>query len=454
MAFSTDQSVYRPAPRENRRLDHLPGSYGLPLFGRTFKALRDPLDNIRTLYDAYGPVCKTSVFFQKSVNLFGPEANEFVLRDRERNFSSRYGWDRALGQLFPRGLMLRDFDDHRFHRRIMQEAFRKEALAGYVDMMNPGIEAGIADWGNNNTLNFYPAIKKLTLDMAASVFMGLRLGPEANELNRAFMDAVQASVSVIRLPVPGTQMWRGVRGRQKLMRFFAEMIEQKRASEDSDLFARICRAETEDGGKFSDDEIIDHMNFLMMAAHDTTTSATTTLAYYLARNPEWQERLREEARALDKPYAAHADLDHFQLTGQAFREAMRLFPPVVVIPRRTVRACEFSGHSIPANANVAIFPGFVHRMPEWWTRPDEFDPDRFSPERAEDKQHPFLYVPFGGGAHTCIGMHFAEMQARAIMHQFLQHYRVSLPRDDYTMPVQVLPIPKPADGLPLKIERL
>ena len=453
MAFSTDQSVYTPAPRENRKLDHLPGSYGLPLFGRTFKALRDPLGNIRTQYETYGPISRTNVFFQKSVNLFGPEANEFVLRDRERNFSSRYGWDRALGLLFPRGLMLRDFDDHRFHRRIMQEAFRKEALADYVNMMNPEIESGIAHWADNNPLLFYPAIKKLTLDMAARVFMGLKLGPEADQLNRAFMDAVQASVGVVRVPIPGTQMWRGVRGRELLCRFFASMIEQKRASEDGDFFARICRAETEDGAKFSDDEIIDHMNFLMMAAHDTTTSASTTLIYHLAKYPEWQERLREEARALDKTHAEHGDMDHFQQTGQAFREAMRLFPPVVVIPRRTVRACEFGGHTIPANTNVAVFPAFVHRMPEWWDEPEKFDPERFSPERAEDKQHPFLYVPFGGGPHTCIGMHFAELQVKAIMHQFLLRYRVSVARD-YYMPVQALPIPKPSDGLPLKIERL
>ncbi len=453
MEYSSDQSVYRPAPRENRKLDHLPGDYGMPVFGRTFKALRDPLNNIRSLYDTYGPVCRTSVFFQKSVDLFGPEANEFVLRDRERNFSSRYGWDKALGRLFPRGLMLRDFDDHRFHRRIMQEAFRKEALAGYVDMMNPEIDSGIAGWADEGELHFYPAIKKLTLDMAARVFMGLKLGPEAEKLNQAFMDAVQASVSVIRYPLPGTQMWRGVRGRETLCLWFSSMIEQKRASDDGDFFARICRAQTEDGEKFSDDEIIDHMNFLMMAAHDTTTSASTTLIYYLAKHPEWQERLRDEARTLGKPFAEHGDMDHFRETGWAFREAMRIFPPVVVVPRRTVRECEFAGHTIPANTNVAIFPGFVHRMPEWWQHPEKFDPARFSPERAEDKQHPFLYVPFGGGPHTCIGMHFAELQVKAIMHQFLLRYRVSVARD-YYMPVQALPIPKPSDGLPLNIERI
>lgn len=453
MAYSSEQPVYQPAPRENRDLDHLPGDYGLPVFGRTFSLLADPLGAMKTMYERYGEVSRSGAFFQRGVNLAGPDANQLVLQDRDKNFSSRMGWDSALGLLFPRGLMLRDFDDHRFHRRIMQEAFRKDALASYMDMMHPVIEKGVAEWGPTGRMLFYPAIKKLTLDIASVVFMGLKLGPEADRLNKAFMDAVLAAIGIVRYPVPGTRMWRGVRGRQYLRQFLREMIPGKRAGNDNDLFARICRAETEDGEKFDDEEIIDHMIFLMMAAHDTTTSAMSTMVHALIEHPEWQDKLREEARAHDKPQVGYDDLGHFELTGRVFKEAMRLYPPVIMIPRRTLREFEFKGYRIPANSGVVIYPALVHRLPEWWTNPDSFDPDRFSPERAEDKQHPFLYVPFGGGAHTCIGMHFAEMMVKAIMPQMLLRYQISAPQGTRTR-MQLMPIPRPKDKLPVRLEPL
>ena len=453
MEYSSEQPVYKPSPRETRNLDHLPGEYGWPLFGRTFALLSDPMGAMETMYERYGEVSRSSAFFRRGINLAGPDANQFLLQDRDKNFSSRMGWDSSLGQLFPRGLMLRDFDDHRFHRRIMQEAFRKEALASYIDMMHPVIEKGIAEWGPTDRLLFYPAIKKLTLDIASVVFMGLKLGPEADRVNKAFMDAVLAAVGVVRYPIPGTQMWRGVRGRRYLQQFLREMIPAKRASDDNDLFARICRARTEEGGQFDDEEIVDHMNFLMMAAHDTTTSALSTMVHALIQHPEWQDKLREEARSLDSGRVRHEDLDKLELTGRALKEAMRLYPPVIIIPRRAVRECEYKGYRIPANAAVSIFPALVHRMPEWWSNPHSFDPDRFSPERAEDKQHPFLYVPFGGGAHTCIGMHFAEMMVKAIMPQVLLRYRISAADNDHTE-MQLMPIPRPKNKLPIRLEAI
>jgi cytochrome P450 len=90
--------------------------------------------------------------------------------------------------------------------------------------------------------------------------------------------------------------------------------------------------------------------------------------------------------------------------------------------------------------------------PELWNQPTLFDPDRFSDNRAEDRRHRFAWTPFGGGAHKCIGMHFAIMQVRAFVHQFLQHYSVALP-DDYQNRWQAIPIPKPRDGLPVILSR-
>ena len=91
-------------------------------------------------------------------------------------------------------------------------------------------------------------------------------------------------------------------------------------------------------------------------------------------------------------------------------------------------------------------------MPSLWSDPYRFDPERFSPARQEDRRHAFAWTPFGGGAHMCIGQHFASLQVKAIMHRLLLSYRWST-SPGYTMPVQWVPIAKPGDGLPVTLQR-
>ena len=108
--------------RPNRDLDHLPGDYGMPIVGRTLEAVMDVQSFMRRMHEQYGPVCRTYTFAEHRVLLLDPDAIGNMLMDRERNFSSLLGWERFVGRFFPRGLMLRDFDDHRLHRLILQEA--------------------------------------------------------------------------------------------------------------------------------------------------------------------------------------------------------------------------------------------------------------------------------------------------------------------------------------------
>ncbi|HYW05260.1 MAG TPA: cytochrome P450 [Gammaproteobacteria bacterium] len=453
MSAHGEVAAYPSLRRENRRLGHIPGDYGLPVLGHTLEFVRHPARLSARMYRKYGPVYRSEVLFQRGVALMSAEGNRFVLRDREGNFSSYLGWQPVLGRLFPRGLMLRDGDDHRYQRRIMQAAFRKEALAEYVDRMNPGIASGIAAWRDRDRLRFYPAIKQLTLDLAATVFLGLQLGPEAERVNRAFMDTVRASIAVVRLPLPGLAWDRGLRGRRFLEDFLRDLIPAKRAGGGADFFSQICRARSEDGEAYDDREIVDHMIFLMMAAHDTTTSALTTMIHALGEHPEWQERVREELRSVGGDRLGYEELDRLELTGRVFREALRMNPPLPSMPRRTVRDCEFQGYRIPANTLVSISPSFTHHFSGYWREPQRFDPERFSRERAEHRQTPFAWIPFGGGAHMCIGLHFAEMQVKAFLHQFLRRYRVHLPAD-YRPRYAIVPISRPRDGLPVTLEPL
>jgi len=356
-------------------LDHIPGENGLPFIGNTFRILRDPPAFINYMIGKYGKVYRSSAFGAVNLSLIGAEANELMLFDRDKLFSSEQGWGPVLNLLFPRGLMLMDFDHHRMDRRALGIAFKPEPMRGYVADMNRIFAEQLPKWRGD--MLFYPAIKQLTLDVAADAFLGVPLGPEADKINKAFVDMVAASISPVRRPLPFTQMGRGVAGRNYLIKYFGPQIEERRRNPNrQDMFSQFCRATRDDGQYMTDGEIIDHMNFLMMAAHDTITSSVTSMIWLLAKHPEWQEKVRAECLSIAPAGSAISpdQLDSFELTEYAFKESLRMIPPVPSIPRRALRDFEFMGYTIPKGTTVSINPTVTHMMPEYWEKPEVLSP--------------------------------------------------------------------------------
>ncbi|HVR89771.1 MAG TPA: cytochrome P450 [Novosphingobium sp.] len=429
-------------------LDHIPGENGWPILGNTLPLLADPIGFGTRMRATYGDIFRNHAFGRNSVLLFGADANELVLFDRDKNFSSAQGWGSVLDLLFPRGLMLLDFDHHRADRRALSIAFKPGPMRHYADALNRGIAARVAEW-SGQTMQFYPAIKQLTLDLAADSFLGVPLGPEADAINKAFVDMVQASVGVVRRPLPFTAMGRGVAGRKFLVGWFtAETLKRRATGGGQDMFSQFATAAHDDGSLMPVDQVVDHMIFLMMAAHDTITSSATSLVWLLAQHPEWQEKLRAEALAVTGGTGRPLDYDDMaklELTEMAFKEALRLIPPVPSIPRRALREFAFGGYRIPAGTGVGISPSAVHMDPEHWPDPERFDPLRFTAELTA-KRHKYAWVPFGGGAHMCIGLHFAYMQIKILMAQMLTRYEIRI-APGYAPKWQPWPIPKPRDGL-------
>jgi cytochrome P450 len=437
-------------PRQGQEIDYVPGRDGWPVVGTTLEQLKDPHAFTKKMVAEFGHVYRTNSFGGRFVQLMGAEANELVLFDRDKIFSSEQGWGPVLNLVFPRGLMLMDFEKHRMDRRTLSVAFKPEPMKLYADALNNGIASRVAEW-SGKTIAFYPAIKQLTLDLAAASFLGIPWGPDADKINKAFVDMVQASIGVVRIPVPGTAMGRGVAGRKFLLDYFGREVPKRRAGDGQDMFSQICRATKEDGTLLSDDEIIDHMNFLMMAAHDTITSSATSMVMLLAKNPEWQEKLREEMLALgvngdELPYDRINDL---VLTDYAFKESLRMIPPVPSLPRRAIKPFSFGGYDFPAGTYVGIQPAYTHRMAEHWPDPETFDPLRFEPEQVKAR-HKYAWVPFGGGAHMCLGLHFAYMQIKILMWHMLRTHRIEIGQGSGDK-WQAWPIPKPRDGLPVRL---
>ena len=274
-------------------LTHLPG---VPKISsrliETALVLRKPVPRLRAMVERYGRVYRSRNFAGWSVAMAGPEANELVLFDEGNLFSSEQGWKPILGGLFPNGLMMMDGLQHRSHRRILSSAFKAEVLKDQLIEVNKQLSSQIGTWPVE--VIAYPLIKRLTLTLASSTFFGLSWEAQSRDINEALVDMVQASTAVIRNHLPFSRMARGIRGRQFMCNVFASEISKRRNSEGSDLFTQLCIARDEGGNLLTDQQVIDHLNFFVIAAHDTLTSSLVSVIYYLARYPEWQDKLREE----------------------------------------------------------------------------------------------------------------------------------------------------------------
>lgn len=409
---------------------------------------------MRTQYDGWGPVSDIDFIGKRWTVLLGPDACEAALRNADKAFASGDGWGYLVGPFFDRGLMLLDFDEHHRHRRIMQSAFTRDRLEGYTAALQPAVAAGLARWQPGPDVRAYPALKELTLDLAAEVFMGgadLATPDELDRVNRAFIDCVQSATALVRANVPGTRWGRALRSRRLLEEFFGRHLAAKRATPGDDLFSVLCHLETDEGERFSDADVVNHMIFLLMAAHDTSTITVSTVMQQLGQHPEWQRRCRDEALALPE-HPTMAELDGLVAIDLVMKESLRLVPPVPVLARRTVKETEVMGHRIPAGRLVAVMVHLSHHMPELWTDPERFDPERFADDRRDDKVHRYAWEPFGGGVHKCLGMFFAGAEVKTILVHLLRQFEWSVD-PGYRAPMSYASLPFPKDGQPVHLTR-
>ena len=432
-----------------------PRRRGIPYIGRTLSYVRDPLRMMREHHDAYGPVSDIDFIGKRWTVLLGPDACEVALRNADKAYSSGEGWGYLVGPFFDRGLMLLDFEEHHRHRRIMQSAFTRDHLERYTAALQPAVASGLDQWQPDANFRAYPALKELTLELATTVFMGgaeLASADELARVNQAFIDCVQSATALVRVNVPRTRWGKAIRGRALLEDFLRRHLADKRANPGEDLFSVLCQITTEDGERFSDDDIVNHMIFLLMAAHDTTTITVSGMMQRLGQHPDWQQRCRDEVMALPENPSL-ADLDGLTSIDLVMKECLRLVPPVPVLARKTVKETEVMGHRVPAGRLVAVMMHLSHHMEELWPDPERFDPERFAEDRREDKVHRNAWEPFGGGVHKCLGMFFAGAEVKTVMHHLLRNYSWTVDAN-YRAPMNYHSLPFPKDGQPVRLIRL
>ncbi len=445
-----DDYIHEP---NNQDLSGIPGDEGLPLIGHTLQFYKDPFEWSQKQYAKYGPVCRVNLPSGKGIVALGPDLMQRIYLDPDREFSSKMGFMDRVAKFFPGSLIMEDFEHHKAQRRIFQTAFKSDALKNYTRDINAIYQRALTEWESHTgqPVPFFFLIKNLLLEVAAEIFIGeSERGERVERLNQAFIDALNGMMYLVPYRLPGTVLDKGLKGSEYLQQFVASLIDDRRVGNRRDMLSLICREKDEDGNYFSDEAIVNQIIFLLFAAHDTTTAAITHTMYYLARNPDVKEKLYRECLSVGKPTLDYEDLASVPYMEQVFFEVQRVRTSTPLVPRRTIRDVELAGIKVPAHTMVYTVPRFTHFMDEYWTEPHRFDPDRFSPERAEHKQHPFVFHPFGGGAHKCIGMHFSQMEYKCFLYQFLLKYDFFAKHTKEPF-MQTLPLPKPTDDMPVEL---
>ena len=200
----------------------------------------------------------------------------------------------------------------------------------------------------------------------------------------------------------------------------------------------------------NDQQVRDEVITLLIAGHETVSTALTWTWYLLSQHPEVERRLLTE---LDEVLGGHVPtvghLAKLSYTHMVLEEALRLYPPAWIFGRKAIADDEIGGYFIPANSMIVLSPYMTHRHPAFWENPEVFEPERFTPERSASRPH-HAYFPFGGGPRTCIGSNFALMEMQLILATVAQRYRLRLVPGHQVEPEALLSL-RPRCGLPMTL---
>jgi cytochrome P450 len=162
----------------------------------------------------------------------------------------------------------------------------------------------------------------------------------------------------------------------------------------------------------TDKELLDEINTLIIAGHETSAGTLNWTWYLLSRHPEVEAHLIAELAAMPSGDEFTFDqLMDLRYAACVLKETLRLYPPVWLFSRRALREDRLGDFRIPAGAHIFIAPYFLHRRPALWPDPERFNPGRFD-ERHNPPVDRYAFIPFSAGARRCIGEYFSfvEMQ--------------------------------------------
>ena len=393
-------------------------------YRRQRKAVRSFIEGHQDLLDAGGPVTRLVLapkWVLPNVLLIASPQGARDLLGRTDEIADR---GRANTMVEMRALMggnLLDLPHERWlpRRRALQPMFTKQHVPRYAGHMAAAAQGVVNGWRDGSFVDLDMECRRLTLRALGRSVLGVDLDERADEIGRALRTALTwvadrgtRPMNPPRwLPTKGQRAAR--RANTTLQRLAAEILHTVRA--DPDREAPLVRAlieaiDPETGKTLTDEEICHELVLFMLAGHDTTSTTLTYALWALGHDRGIQDRVRAEASALGNRTLTPDDVAELGYTVRVLHEALRLCPPGAGTMRSPTRDIVVDGYRVEAKTIALVSFYAMHRDPSLWAEPLRFDPDRFLPERSKGRSR-WQYLPFGGGPRSCIGDHFAMLEA-------------------------------------------
>ncbi|OBG46452.1 cytochrome P450 [Mycobacterium alsense] len=388
------------------------------------KAVRSYIDGLQTLLDAGGPVTRVVLgpkWLLPNVVLIASPQGARDLLGRTDEIADR-GRTRTMVEM--RALMggnLLDLPHERWlpRRRALQPMFTKRHVPRYSGHMAAAAQSVADGWRDGAVVDLDTECRRLTLRALGRSVLGLDLDERADELGRALRASLEWVADRAARPLnpprwlPTRSQRIARRANDTLHRLAAEILRAVRTDPDRDapLVRALIQAIDEETGKpLTDDEICHELVLFMLAGHDTTSTTLTYALWALGHHPDLQDRVRNEVAGLGERALTPEDVPGLDVTVRVLHEALRLCPPAAGTMRAPTRDIVVDGHLVEAETMALVSFYALHRDPALWEDPLRFDPDRFLPERSKGRSR-WQYLPFGGGPRSCIGDHFAMLEA-------------------------------------------
>ena len=441
-----------------------PGPSGGFLGRRLISGLRQPLA-FATQMASYGDLAHGQMAWFHIYVVNHPDLIRDVLVTKRRSFRKFRRLLRVLRTVDGDGLVTSEGELWSLQRRLVQPAFDSQRLDRYAQVTVECTRKLTDGWRSATTVEIAREMTNLTLEVIAKSLFGVELAGKAATLRDAVRVVSQVFMQEVSAPVPAPD-WMPLPSKRRKRRalrvldaLISDVIRQRRAAagDEGDLLSMLLLAVDDegDGTGMTDRQVRDEAMTLFNAGHDSTPAALAWTWFLIAKHPEVQARLSDEAQSvLGARAATFADVRRLAYTEMVVKESLRLYPPTwALFAREAIEPVEIGGYRIPRGGLMYAFTYATHRDARFFANPMQFDPDRFAPARIDEIPR-FAYFPFGMGPHTCIGNHFAMMEMTLIVATLLRAFRVALPSDQTDVVPEALIAMRPKGGVRVTLTKV
>lgn len=432
-----------------------PGPKGTPIMGVMREFNRDSLGFIERAQREHGDIVWMRFLYVPALFLYHPNQIEYVLATNPKNFIKSMSLRSNFFQrLVGNGLLTSQGEEWKRQRRLTSPAFHRERIAGYADTMVDYSRRLTASWREGETRDMHREMMRLTLEIVVRCLFSADVSNDVDEVGATLGELVkpfasQATLKWIlnnRLPTPYHIHFH--RLAKKIDDVVYRIIAERHASgtDTGDLFSTLLAARDEDGSQMTDRQLRDEVMTLFLAGHETTALTLAWSWYLLGMNPDIEQQFHAELdEVLGDRNPTFADLPRLKYTEKIAKESMRLYPPAYGLGREAINDCEIGGYRVPRGTQVFMFQWVTQRDPRFYDRPDEFMPERWTDQFAEQMPK-YAYFPFGGGPRACVGASFAMMEIILVLATIGQKFRLQLESDE---PLEIYPAMslRPKDGV-------